>query len=173
VYRARRTNVIDQQYLLLVLLLLNRDTQRHCVLVFDNWEFCDSSFCSFKWIVILVFIHYIYILVFTCVHSYLYDTSYYIYPLLSSYKLLYCLLLLPSSSSTCLSLSLSLSLTLFTFWIGTGGSSGYSYLKATAERHKIFTDLFNLSTYMIPLDSLPTLPKNVRNELDFKLRQHD
>ena len=29
--------------------------------------------------------------------------------------------------------------------LGTGGSSGYSYLKATAERHKIFTDLFNLS----------------------------
>ena len=30
--------------------------------------------------------------------------------------------------------------------LGTGGSSGFSYLKATAERHKVFQDLFNLST---------------------------
>ena len=56
--------------------------------------------------------------------------------------------------------------------LGTGGSSGYSYLKATAERHKIFTDLFNLSTYMIPLDSLPKLPEHVRNALSFSLRSN-
>lgn len=34
--------------------------------------------------------------------------------------------------------------------IGTGGSSGYHYLRSTAARHKIFGDLFNLSTFLIP-----------------------
>lgn len=57
--------------------------------------------------------------------------------------------------------------------LGTGGSSGFSYLKATAERHKIFNDLFNLSTYMIGLEYLPKLPLALRRELTFKLRGGD
>ena len=56
--------------------------------------------------------------------------------------------------------------------LGTGGSSGFSYLKATAERHKVFQDLFNLSTYMIPGMQLPKLPMDVKNALDFQLRSH-
>ncbi len=56
--------------------------------------------------------------------------------------------------------------------LGTGGSSGFSYLKATAERHKVFQDLFNLSTYMIPGMQLPTLPMDVKSALDFQLRSH-
>merc|ERR1711934_1277249 len=35
---------------------------------------------------------------------------------------------------------------------GTGGSSGYMYLRSTVDRHRIFTDLFDLSTYLIPSD---------------------
>src|SRR5689334_21251648 len=31
--------------------------------------------------------------------------------------------------------------------VGTGGSSGYDYLKQTADRHQIFGDLFQLSNY--------------------------
>ena len=55
---------------------------------------------------------------------------------------------------------------------GTGGSSGFSYLKATAERHKVFNDLFNLSTYMIGLEYLPKLPLvALRKALAFKLRE--
>ena len=57
--------------------------------------------------------------------------------------------------------------------IGTGGSSGFSYLKATAERHKVFNDLFNLSTYMIGLEYLPKLPLALRKALTFKLRHND
>src|SRR5690606_12847836 len=34
--------------------------------------------------------------------------------------------------------------------IGTGGSSGHQYLKDATEQHKIFTDLFNLTTFLIP-----------------------
>ena len=51
--------------------------------------------------------------------------------------------------------------------IGTGGSSGHSYLKATTEEHKIFTDLFNLSTFLIPRSRLPELPEDVKKNLDF------
>ncbi len=41
--------------------------------------------------------------------------------------------------------------------IGTGGSSGTDYLKDTAEKHKIYTDLFNMSSYLIPRHALPSL----------------
>ena len=34
--------------------------------------------------------------------------------------------------------------------IGSGGSSGYSYLQKTLEKHSIFDDYANLSTYLIP-----------------------
>lgn len=39
--------------------------------------------------------------------------------------------------------------------IGTGGSSGTDYLKETAEKHKIYVDLFNLSSFLIPRSKLP------------------
>ena len=52
--------------------------------------------------------------------------------------------------------------------IGTGGSSGYDYLKTTADRHRIFYDLHNISTLLIPRSELPRLPKKVREELNFK-----
>jgi tryptophan 2,3-dioxygenase len=51
--------------------------------------------------------------------------------------------------------------------IGTGGSSGYHYLKSTAESHRIFRDLTNLSTFLIPRHALPSLPQNVRRSLGF------
>lgn len=39
--------------------------------------------------------------------------------------------------------------------IGTGGSSGTDYLKTTADKHKVFVDLFNISSYLIPRNKLP------------------
>jgi tryptophan 2,3-dioxygenase len=51
--------------------------------------------------------------------------------------------------------------------LGTGGSSGYAYLRATAQRHKIFGDLFNLSTFIIPRSFLPPLPQNLKRRLSF------
>lgn len=51
--------------------------------------------------------------------------------------------------------------------IGTGGSSGYNYLKATIESHKIFNDLFNLSTFLIPRSSLPPIPGDIKSQLGF------
>ncbi len=51
--------------------------------------------------------------------------------------------------------------------LGTGGSSGYSYLKATVERHRIFTDLFNIATFLLPEAAIPPLPAELRARLGF------
>jgi tryptophan 2,3-dioxygenase len=51
--------------------------------------------------------------------------------------------------------------------IGTGGSSGHAYLKKTAEKHSVFRDFANLSTYIIPRSSLPQLPLELKKELGF------
>ncbi|HOJ03106.1 MAG TPA: tryptophan 2,3-dioxygenase family protein [Bacteroidota bacterium] len=53
--------------------------------------------------------------------------------------------------------------------VGTGGSSGYHYLKSTADKHRIFSDLTNLSTYLIPRAALPALPAELRAHLGFVL----
>jgi tryptophan 2,3-dioxygenase len=51
--------------------------------------------------------------------------------------------------------------------IGTGGSSGHEYLRATAAKHRCFPDLFRLSTYLIPRSALPTLPEDIGRAMDF------
>ena len=51
--------------------------------------------------------------------------------------------------------------------IGTGGSSGHSYLQATAEKHKVFSELTDLSTFFIPRSALPNLPENIKINLGY------
>ncbi|MBS1518142.1 MAG: tryptophan 2,3-dioxygenase [Bacteroidetes bacterium] len=51
--------------------------------------------------------------------------------------------------------------------VGTGGSSGHQYLLQTAEKHKVFKDLFDLPTYLIPRSELPALPEEMKTELGF------
>lgn len=51
--------------------------------------------------------------------------------------------------------------------IGTGGSSGHQYLKNAAEKNRVFIDLFDLSTFLIPKSQLPDLPKELLRKLDF------
>ncbi len=51
--------------------------------------------------------------------------------------------------------------------IGTGGSSGYDYLKQTSEKHKIFNDFYQLTTFFIPRSHLPELPLQVQKTLGF------
>ncbi|XP_075054401.1 tryptophan 2,3-dioxygenase [Mixophyes fleayi] len=42
--------------------------------------------------------------------------------------------------------------------MGTGGSSGYHYLRSTvSDRYKVFVDLFNLSTFLVPRHWIPRL----------------
>lgn len=53
--------------------------------------------------------------------------------------------------------------------IGTGGSSGHQYLKAATEHHRVFSDLFNLATFLIPRSQLPALPESFSRKLGFHL----
>lgn len=50
---------------------------------------------------------------------------------------------------------------------GTGGSAGYAYLRSTAESHRVFADLFNISTFLIPRSQLPRLPEELTRNLGF------
>ena len=51
--------------------------------------------------------------------------------------------------------------------VGTGGSSGHDYLRQTAERHRVFGDLFALSTFLIPRSRLPQLPEDLRRAMGY------
>lgn len=51
--------------------------------------------------------------------------------------------------------------------IGTGGSSGHAYLKKAADNNRVFLDLFNLSTFLIPRSQMPLIPADVRKRLNF------
>ena len=51
--------------------------------------------------------------------------------------------------------------------IGTGGSSGKDYLKAAADKHYIFKEIAQLSSFLIERRKLPQLPKEVERKLGF------
>jgi tryptophan 2,3-dioxygenase len=51
--------------------------------------------------------------------------------------------------------------------IGTGGSTGSDYLNKTTEKHRIFSDISELTTFLIPRSALPQLPQEVENNLGF------
>ncbi len=51
--------------------------------------------------------------------------------------------------------------------IGTGGSSGHEYLSQTTRQNRVFMDLYNLATFLIPRSDLPELPREIRRSLGF------
>ncbi len=51
--------------------------------------------------------------------------------------------------------------------IGTGGSSGHDYLKKSTDNNRVFTDLFDLATFLIPKPSIPELPASLKKQLGF------
>jgi tryptophan 2,3-dioxygenase len=54
--------------------------------------------------------------------------------------------------------------------IGTGGTSGSDYLEQTARRHRVFADLFDLASLLIPRSALPPLPEHVTRGMQFRPR---
>jgi tryptophan 2,3-dioxygenase len=52
--------------------------------------------------------------------------------------------------------------------VGTGGSSGFEYLRATADKHRAYNDLFAIATFLIPRSALPPLPDNVRKAMRYR-----
>lgn len=51
--------------------------------------------------------------------------------------------------------------------MGSGGSSGHDYLMETTQKHRVFKDLFALSTFLIPRSALPELPDEVSGAMGF------
>lgn len=51
--------------------------------------------------------------------------------------------------------------------IGTGGSSGKDYLKSAADKHYIFKEIAQLTSFLIERRRLPQLPKEIERTLGF------
>jgi tryptophan 2,3-dioxygenase len=51
--------------------------------------------------------------------------------------------------------------------MGTGGTSGFDYLDESAQHARVFTDLFNLSTFLLPRSDIPPLPADVERLMGF------
>lgn len=50
--------------------------------------------------------------------------------------------------------------------MGTGGSSGYHYLRSTvSDRYKVFLDLSNLSTFLVERSVIPEIDEETRRLL--------
>ena len=55
--------------------------------------------------------------------------------------------------------------------VGTGGSAGFAYLARSAEKSRVFTDLFNLATFLIPRSARPALPPEVAATMRFRFEE--
>jgi tryptophan 2,3-dioxygenase len=51
--------------------------------------------------------------------------------------------------------------------IGTGGTSGATYLLKSVDRHRIFRDLINIPTLIVRRSILPKLPNSLKDNLTF------
>ena len=52
--------------------------------------------------------------------------------------------------------------------VGTGGSTGASYLKSAAESHLIFKEIAELGSFLMPRSDIPELPKALSDDLSFR-----
>jgi tryptophan 2,3-dioxygenase len=57
--------------------------------------------------------------------------------------------------------------------IGTGGSSGKDYLKSAADKHYIFKEIAQLTSFLIERRKLPQLPKEIEEGLGFTVLDHN
>ncbi|HEX6947545.1 MAG TPA: tryptophan 2,3-dioxygenase family protein [Acidimicrobiia bacterium] len=55
--------------------------------------------------------------------------------------------------------------------VGTGGSAGAKYLERSAERSRVYRDLFNLSTFLVPRADRPELPEEIREAMRFRYQK--
>lgn len=55
--------------------------------------------------------------------------------------------------------------------VGTGGSAGAAFLTRSAEKAHVFTDLLQLSTFLIPRSSLPKLPGDLERKMHFRFEE--
>jgi tryptophan 2,3-dioxygenase len=53
--------------------------------------------------------------------------------------------------------------------VGTGGSTGAGYLQGALDKHYIFKELTQLSSFLIERNRLPALPKSLTEKWGFHL----
>jgi tryptophan 2,3-dioxygenase len=53
--------------------------------------------------------------------------------------------------------------------IGTGGSTGAGYLQNAMEKHYIFREISQLTSFMIDRRKLPVLPEKLKEKLGYNL----
>jgi tryptophan 2,3-dioxygenase len=51
--------------------------------------------------------------------------------------------------------------------IGTGGTSGAEYLTEAASRYRVWGDLLDMATYLVPRHAIPPLPEGLRDKMGF------
>lgn len=52
--------------------------------------------------------------------------------------------------------------------VGTGGSAGARYLEKSAQRSRVFGDLFSLSTFLVPRADRPEIPAQIADSMRFR-----
>ena len=57
--------------------------------------------------------------------------------------------------------------------MGTGGTSGLRLPRRLGEAGRVFTDLFNLSTFLLPRSEIPPLPVDVERAMGFYMSGKD
>lgn len=55
--------------------------------------------------------------------------------------------------------------------VGTGGSAGAKYLEKSAERSRVFGDLFSLSTFLVPRADRPELPEGILDSMRYRFEE--
>jgi tryptophan 2,3-dioxygenase len=51
--------------------------------------------------------------------------------------------------------------------VGTGGSTGAGYLKSAADSHAIFKEIAELTSFLLPRNEVPQLPKKLKDDLSY------
>ena len=55
--------------------------------------------------------------------------------------------------------------------VGTGGSAGAKYLEKSAERSRVFGDLFSLTTFLVPRTDRPALPDGILDSMRYRFEE--
>ncbi len=90
------------------------------------------------------------------------------YPLLQvPYQLLNCLLEIDEQMATWRYRHMNMVHRMIGTRVGTGGSSGKDYLKAALDKHYIFQEIAELTSYLVERRKIPALPKALEDHLMF------
>ena len=90
------------------------------------------------------------------------------YPLLQiPYQLLNCLLEIDGQLATWRYRHMNMVHRMIGKRVGTGGSSGKDYLKSALDKHYIFQEIAELTSFLVERNKIPVLPEDLKNRMMF------